>query len=362
MRRTLISLLSCPACGGDLDLLDLANDGPTEATASHENQDDVLVGLLKCQGGHCYPMLDGVPRLLEGGLSSFPEFRIKYADRISSEPLEPVAVQNKRQDDFDYIRDSFSREWKLFDYAGDKTWGWTLQERKQIFLSDMGLTVDQVRGKFLLDAGCGNGTLTAALSDLGLRVVGIDLNDGLGNINRRRDRHAQSQWQNVQYLQANLFEPPIKPESFDLIYCSGVLHHTPSTEQSFVRLVPLVKKGGRLYVWVYGKRSLPVRVFMESGRQLKRAMSLSSLLKVCRLIAPFYKAGTETLNRTGVMKFRSRSVREITLDLFDCFAPRYNHCHGENEVQSWFRAAGLTNVTISGRQKHGFGVYGDRVN
>jgi hypothetical protein len=60
------------------------------------------------------------------------------------------------------------------------------------------------------------------------------------------------------------------------------------------------------------------------------------------------------------MKFRKRSVREITLDLFDLFAPQYNHCHTEEEVQAWFKEEGFTNITVSGKQKHGFGVYGDR--
>jgi hypothetical protein len=60
------------------------------------------------------------------------------------------------------------------------------------------------------------------------------------------------------------------------------------------------------------------------------------------------------------MPFRSRSTREITLDLFDAFAPPYNHWHTEDEVHSWFEEHGFQNINVSGRQKHGFGTYGDR--
>jgi hypothetical protein len=60
------------------------------------------------------------------------------------------------------------------------------------------------------------------------------------------------------------------------------------------------------------------------------------------------------------MEFRTRSVSEITLDLFDAFTPRYNHRHTPGMVQSWFYPGEFKNFTISGKQKHGFGFYADR--
>jgi SAM-dependent methyltransferase len=266
----------------------------------------------------------------------------------------------QKENDYDYIRQSFSREWTLFDYENDKTWGWTLEERKRIFLDDMGLNGDGVKGKLLLDAGCGNGTLTAALSTLGMNVVGVDLSDGLGVINSNKARFAGKHSQHLHFVQGNIFSPPFKNDTFNLIYCSGVIHHTPNSRETFKRLVPLLKRGGRMYVWVYGRRNFVVRAFMDSGRQLKRFMSLESLMNFCRLTAPVYKVGTGLLDSLGIVRFRERTTREITLDLFDAFAPKYNHRHTEEEVMGWFKEVGFTNVTVSGRQKHGFGVFGDK--
>jgi ubiquinone/menaquinone biosynthesis C-methylase UbiE len=270
------------------------------------------------------------------------------------------AVAPRVSGDFEYIRRSFSREWQIFDYADDKTWGWTIEERKQVFLEDVQLTECEVQGKVLLDAGCGNGTLTTALATLGMEVVGIDLSDGLGVINSRKERLAGIHSQHLHFVQGNLFDLPFKLGTFDLIYCSGVVHHTPDSKETFRRLVPVLRTGGRMYVWVYGRRNFVVRAFMDSGRQLKRFMSLESLLTFCRLMAPSYKLGAELLNALGVMNFRQRTTREITLDLFDAFAPRYNHRHTEEEVKGWFREAGFSNITVSGKQKHGFGVFGDK--
>jgi hypothetical protein len=100
---------------------------------------------------------------------------------------------------------------------------------------------------------------------------------------------------------------------------------------------------------------------MDSGRHLKRFMSLESLLSTCRAVAPIYKIGTETLDFLHLSRFRKRTTREIALDLFDAWAPQYNHTHTEVEVQGWFKEFGFVNATVSGRQKHGFGVYGDKL-
>jgi SAM-dependent methyltransferase len=336
------------------------DNGAAGGSDVHSGEAEVVTGLLRCSCGNAYPVIEGVPRFLEGGMGAFPDFLEAYKSQIGSDSFSQGTSVRQKENDYDYIRKSFSREWEIFDYEGDKTWGWTLDERKRIFADDVALTKGQLGMRKLLDAGCGNGTLTAAVSTLVAEVIGIDLNDGLGKARRNRARFADGAGRNVHYVQGNLFNPPLKPESFDLIYCSGVIHHTPSTKKSFKKLVPLVKKGGRLYVWVYGKRNFVVRMFMDSGRQLKRVMSPQSLLTTCRLIAPLYKVGTDSLNWTGLVKFRKRSVREITLDLFDAFAPQHNHRHTEEEVQSWFREEGFTNISTSGRQKHGFGVYGDK--
>jgi ubiquinone/menaquinone biosynthesis C-methylase UbiE len=264
------------------------------------------------------------------------------------------------KDDYENIRRSFSQEWSIFDHAMDKTWGWTIEERKRIFLEDVGFRREQLTGKRLLDAGCGNGSLTAAVSAFGMNVVGLDLSDQLGTAERNKGRYGPESGEKVHYVQGNLVVPPFRNESFDLIYSSGVIHHTPNSERAFDSLARLTKRGGRLYVWVYSRRPLLVQAFFAAGRTLKAFMSLRSVMRVCRAIAPLYRLAAKLLDTLGIMQFRARTSREITLDLFDAFAPRYNHHHTEAEVRRWFEKRGFCHITPSGRQKHGFGMYGDR--
>src|SRR5437870_4245813 len=277
MNETLLRVLCCPACHGELELVIFRENAEgVNGTGAPSSIYGPAVGLLKCACGTAYPIMDGVPRLLDGGLGAFPEFLICYEKEVRTEGCLNLTPQHapsrQRKDDFEAIRKSFSKEWGIFDYAGDNTWGWTLEDRKRVFLGDVALTEDQLLGKLLLDAGCGNGTLTAMLSTLGMEVVGLDLHDRLGLANRQKALYAGERRENVHFVQGNLFNPPLKRGSFDLIYCSGVIHHMPNTKESFKKLIPLVKKGGRLYVWVYGNRGLVFRMLMESGRFLRRFM------------------------------------------------------------------------------------------
>jgi ubiquinone/menaquinone biosynthesis C-methylase UbiE/uncharacterized protein YbaR (Trm112 family) len=366
MNKQLVDLLICPTCKVKPELT--AFQEQTRSTS--QPQEDgavgrVLAGTLRC--GKCdviYPVIDGVPRFLDDGIKRFPDFVTKYRPELqpSVQHAEVVQAGPERdgENDYENIRKSFSQEWSIFDYDADKTWGWTLDERKKVFLEDIQMKPEELRGKTMLDAGCGNGTMTAALSGFGLEIVGLDLNDGLGRAYANRGKYAPEAVRQVQYVQGNLVKPPLKESVFDLIYSSGVIHHTPSSKKTFESLVRLVEKGGRLYVWVYGKRPWPVRLFFWWGRGLKHWMTLKSVMRICRLLSPLYKMGAELLHAIGLMSFRRRNTQEITLDLFDAFAPRYNHWHTEAEVRSWFEDQGFRNVHVSGIQKHGFGMYGDK--
>jgi ubiquinone/menaquinone biosynthesis C-methylase UbiE/uncharacterized protein YbaR (Trm112 family) len=365
MKRELLEILCCQSCGRQLALTAYEPSDETGGEDHPRDNSEVTSGLLKCSCGNIYPIVEGVPRIIEGVLAAFPEFVRTYQSRIEQERSlsDQCSDTNGRglKSDFDRLRKSYSKTWGLFDYAADKTWGWELGERKSVFLGDVGMSEDELKGKLVLDAGCGNGTLTSLLGTMGPEVIGIDLNDGLGLANANRAHFSGDKWTHVQFVQGNLFFPPVKPETFDLIYCSGMVHRTPNPKETFSRLVPLVKKRGRLFVWVTGPRSLPVRMFKWSGKQLKRFMSLDSVLLVCRTIAPPYRLAAKLLDKIGVIEFRERNVREVSLDLFESFAPEFGTWHREDEVRGWFEEHGFTNIHLCGRQKHGFGVYGDRV-
>lgn len=396
MKYRLLDLIVCPSCGGELKVFPFLTkmeessvavkvQSPTcekfcgfkqKSVRTGNNYGEVdgfdcnqcyrveiLDGLLVCECNALFPISGGVPQFLENTLASAREFYEQYCDKIKeinpgcTIDLGAGQVMDRHSKS---IHDSFSKEWSLFTYSRDKTWGLDREERKKIFLEETGMEATQLQGKILLDAGCGNGVLTATLSEYQIEVVGMDISQSVFSANVNKETFAGPTCLFVHFVQGNLSNPPFRKEAFDLVYSSGVLHHTPDTKATFSKISPLVKKGGKIFVWVYAKRNIVVRAFMRSGRLIARNTSLQFLLGYCRILAPFYKIITDGASFLGIAEFGRRSIREVTLDLFDAFSPRFNHSHTPEEVSEWLATQGFNEQAISGVKKHGFGVRGVR--
>ena len=104
----------------------------------------------------------------------------------------------------------------------------------------------------ILEVGCGTGQLSNFLGLSGTRFVfGADMccnSLELGNAFKERNRI-----QNVAFVQMNLFRPVFKPETFDVVICNGVLHHTADPLGGFQSIQRLVKKGGYILIGLYNR-------------------------------------------------------------------------------------------------------------
>jgi len=105
-------------------------------------------------------------------------------------------------------------------------------------------------GAIVLEAGCGTGQLT---NFLGLswrhRVLGGDVCiNSLRLANGFRERYRIA---NAAFLQMNLFRPPFRDGSIDVVICNGVLHHTRDARAGFEVLLRKVKPGGLILIGLY---------------------------------------------------------------------------------------------------------------
>src|SRR3989338_4713466 len=85
---------------------------------------------------------------------------------------------------------------------------------------------DQIpHGARILEAGCGTGQLSNFLATKGGRTVfGTDI--CLNSLRLGHGFKEKNQIDNVAFFQINLFRPIFRPESFHVVICNGVLHHT----------------------------------------------------------------------------------------------------------------------------------------
>ena len=104
-------------------------------------------------------------------------------------------------------------------------------------------------GVKILDAGCGTGQLAMFLSMTNRTVVGIDFS--FTSLKKGHDFQQRFGLRDVHFVQTDLFHLGLRAESFDYVFCNGVLHHTADAYGGFQELFRLVKQGGYLIIGLY---------------------------------------------------------------------------------------------------------------
>ena len=244
---------------------------------------------------------------------------------------------------------SFGFQWKL--YARTQLDDATSQKSERAFRRRTGFRPEDLRGKLVLDVGCGMGRFAEVATRWGAHVVGIDLSlaaeVAAKNLSDR----------NATIFQADVFKLPFSSETFDYIYSIGVLHHTPDCERSFKALPGLLKPGGRIAIWLYSAYN-PCYRMSDVYRKVTRRMSPQALHTLCRGVVPLYavhqvlkkipvvgQAASRVLAWVIPMSF-SKDPTWRVLDTFDWYSPWYQSKHTYEEVFRWFEACGLENLRV----------------
>ncbi len=295
---------------------------------SHE----VETGTISCVCGKTYPIVRGVPRFL----------------------LDDLAADLKK------AQETFSYEWKMFRF-GERNWGQDIEHRKGLFLDAMGSLPEELRGKLILDAGCGSGLLSMEMArSFGMEVVALDLAFGIENAHKKNTNPY------VYYLQGSVLALPFRGQAFDRMYCAGVLVACPDTHAGFKSIVPMLAKDGRCFIWVYHPiskqyyptehRKLAVYNWIRTRITARLPIRFQYCLYLSTLPLFFVKQSIEVLlgKRPSPLTWREKMQA-----LFDFFSPLYQHRHEPNEVRSWFAREGFTNIVVCNIGSQGFGVRGD---
>lgn len=111
-------------------------------------------------------------------------------------------------------------------------------------------------GKEILDAGCGNGRWSYGFAQLGANITAVDIN----RIALEETAKALEPFSvHKQFIQSPLESicSNLPQKKFDLVFSWGVVHHCQSFNTALDQLTQLVKDGGILYLYLYGRESMP---------------------------------------------------------------------------------------------------------
>lgn len=220
--------------------------------------------------------------------------------------------------------------------------------------------------KRVLDAGCGNGRVTALLrtySDAAkTEVVGIDLT--AADVAEEN----LAEYKNVKFYTKNLQDDLKDLGTFDFIYCQEVLHHTGNAAKGFDNLAAIVEKGGEIAIYVY-KQKAPVREFVDDYiREKLKHMSYEEAMVHCRQITELGKALSEQNIKLQIPAVDTLEIPAGEYDLqrfvyhffakifwnnefnfednavinYDWYHPQDCTRHTIEEVRGWFNKNGLT--------------------
>ena len=355
MYQRLLDLLRCPTCHGKLDL---------ELLVAEETEfgSEISEGLLHCGDQHWFPVVGGIPRMLPDSLAAHWEGLAGHLGADAPPAVRSLSDRMRRggQGTADYDRrtsENFSLEWQHHE-VGDKTWGMDLDDRVQwFFLDSIHIPVDELDGKVMLDAGCGNGSQSVAYTRFGHEVVALDLSSGLESGQRFRHLLPGARPDRVHFVQGDLQSPPLASKQFDIIHSAGVLHHTPNTEATYRRLTPLLRPGGTFYIWLY-KHEAVVTPVVNSIRALTTRLPPAAFARVATCMAIAFQLFCRATTATGIRAYPPVSRREAALALMDIFGAPYAHYHSFDEVKGWYRSVGFDEVWDCNESRRGFGACG----
>ena len=247
-------------------------------------------------------------------------------------------------------------------YAGSFGFQWHLHAQTQLdtaennrseraFRRRTGFRPEDLAGKLVLDVGCGMGRFADVATRWGAHVVGIDLSLAAEVAARNLAGREAT------IFQADVFQLPFAPSSFDYIYSIGVLHHTPDCEKAFKVLPVLLKPGGRIAIWLYSAYNNWYKM-SDLYRQITRRMSPPLLHKLCWGVVPLY--GVHQVLRkipllgkpaSGALSYMIPMAQHPDrnwriLDTFDWYSPWYQSKHTYEEVFRWFEACGLEDLRV----------------
>lgn len=313
LSHRVVGIMECPRCGAGLRV---------EAEGLLERSQSATLLCVGC--GSSFPIVDSIPRFVG-------------SDNYAS--------------NFGFQWNKF-RSTQLDSHSG-------LPISRDRFLAQTGWTAADLRGKLVLDVGCGAGRFAEIALSLGAEVVAVDYSSAVDACWANLGTSGQ-----LTVIQADLYQLPFKAEAFDYVYCFGVLQHTPNVESAVKALPRVLSPGGALAVDIYPKlfrtafatyywlrpitKRVPQdRLFTFLQRVVPMLLPVSRVLGRIPMAGCWLRHAIPVSNYEGTYPLTERQLNEwAVLDTYDMLAPAHDHPQTRTTMTRWLRESGLAQVEV----------------
>lgn len=310
MREQLLDVLAEPGTGSRLELQNArGNDhGIDEGT------------LVSAETGKTYPIVRGIPRFVDAS---------------------------------NYTA-SFGMQWNAFrDVQIDSVVGGGLSRAR--FDAETLWTEERLRGKWVLDGGCGAGRFAEIAAARGANLVALDMSSAV-----EAAKQTLAAYPNADVVQGSLLDPPLRRASMDFSYCIGVAQHTPSPERAVRQIIDVVRPGGEFALSIYARRpwtKLNAKYLVRPvTKRIGKERLLGAIERVMPLLFPVADRLFAVPKLGHLARFvipvavyveterpdwgRDQRYREAVLDTLDMLSPQFDSPMTWQEVERVARDAG----------------------
>jgi SAM-dependent methyltransferase len=217
MRSEILSLLQCPCCHAELEVI-----------PQHVSKLEIRTGKVRCQGAKChtYDIEDGIIRLAVG--------------------FDHEAVKRE----LDYENSTYHGSERLKDTKLIAQFPDTLEElwpHTRHFGPDFRKLIDELElkpGAWVLDIGTGPCWSSRLLAQRGFNVIALDVNDANYYGLRTSDILFKEYDIYFERILESMTHLPFRNGSLDAITFNASFHHTPDMEQTLRECFRVLKPGG----------------------------------------------------------------------------------------------------------------------
>lgn len=302
--QELLNLLRCPVTGEELEI-----------------NNNFLINSSKRNN---YEIVKGIPRFVE--LSNYSE---NFGKQWNEFPRTQL--------------DSYSKT----RISADRFWGAT------------GWNPTDLKGKLVLDVGCGSGRFAEIALEAGAHVIALDYSNAVEACYSNLKK-----FENFLVIQADIYHLPFDRNSFDFVYCLGVLQHTPDVQKAFEKLPKVLKQNGLLVVDFYEKTFL--RRFLPKFflRPLTRRMNPDLLYQLLKKIVPVLLKLSDAIDNLPLVGRHLRRLVPVSnyrgihplsedqikiwalLDTNDNLSARYDNPQTRRKIRFWAQNLDLKDIEI----------------
>ncbi len=284
----------------------------------------------------------------------------------------PIIKGVARISELENYTESFGKQWNKFrkTQLDNEIDGLNLSRRR--FFAATHWDREDLSGKFVLEVGSGAGRFSkVVLEETNAVLFSVDYSDAVTANYKNNNQIAPERFN---LFQASLYEMPFPDNSFDKVFCFGVLQHTPDFDASVKALIAKAKPGGEIVVDFYPIKGWWTKINAKYIlRPITKKMSHERLFSLIEKNVDWLIGAHYILHRIGLgfltrflpicnvrdsfpKSLTKEQVREWTiLDTFDQYSPEHDNPHRIADVIEMFKRYGAK-VTFSGLEEFGEGM------